>query len=490
MTVALIVSFVTWLFTGDWLMAASLFVIVLAWTVLKTKEGPPVLGLAFTVQWISVTVGVFYVRLTGRPLEATLASDYEPMVYIGLGCLLALLAGLWVAQYLIGRMKPAKVGRPDHAFSLTTLIVCYTVAVTAVGLLQELQGTYPSLRQPLVSLTFLRLGVLYLLLRRLARAERWEAFAGLLAFEVAIGITGFFANFREPLVMATLALLELFDRRKVRHWLAVGAVGAGMCALGVMWVTVREDYRARFLEDADFAQNRSERFESIRSAAGKWASQDTGSLRGNTDRFVDRVWAIYYPALALARVPKVLPHTNGQFIGNALYHAVTPRIFFPDKPELESDSDTVRKYAGVWVAGSEQGTTIAFGYAAESYVDFGVPIMFVPVFVWGLFIGLVYAGILRAFRYRDMAISVATLICWLALYLFERSWVKTIGLTGTLLIYVGGLTYVLDRLWYEHFLAMVPTEWASGAATVFGGPPTPDQDRRHQFATKTRNHEV
>ena len=50
-----------------------------------------------------------------------------------------------------------------------------------------------------------------------------------------------------------------------------------------------------------------------------------------------------------------------------------------------------------------------------------------------------------------MAVSVATVIGWISLYLFERSWAKTIGFSGTLLIYAGGLCYVLDRLWFEKF---------------------------------------
>jgi hypothetical protein len=111
----------------------------------------------------------------------------------------------------------------------------------------------------------------------------------------------------------------------------------------------------------------------------------------------------------------------------------------------------VRKYAGVKVAGAEENTDIAFGYAAESYVDFGIPLMFLPVFIWALFMGVVYGSILRWYHYRDIAVSVATVICWLSLYLFERSWSKTIGLSLTLLIYVGGLTFLLDRLWYERF---------------------------------------
>ena len=95
-----------------------------------------------------------------------------------------------------------------------------------------------------------------------------------------------------------------------------------------------------------------------------------------TDTLVDRMWTIYYPALALARVPSVIPHTNGQIFGAALLHIVTPRVFFPNKGELPSDSDEVRKYANVAVAGREVSTSIAFGYSAESYIDFGLPWMF------------------------------------------------------------------------------------------------------------------
>jgi hypothetical protein len=111
----------------------------------------------------------------------------------------------------------------------------------------------------------------------------------------------------------------------------------------------------------------------------------------------------------------------------------------------------VRKYSGVWVAGEAQLTDIAFGYVAESYIDYGVPLMFVPMFIWSTFIGVAIAGILRVFRHRDIAVSVSTVIAWLSLYLFERSWAKTIGLTGTLLIYAGGLSFVLDMLWFEKF---------------------------------------
>jgi hypothetical protein len=64
---------------------------------------------------------------------------------------------------------------------------------------------------------------------------------------------------------------------------------------------------------------------------------------------------------------------------------------------------------------------------------------------------------LRLIRHRDLAISVVTIVGWLSLYLFERSWTKTAGLAATLIIYAGGLTILLDQLWL-HGLAIAAKE--------------------------------
>jgi hypothetical protein len=273
----------------------------------------------------------------------------------------------------------------------------------------------------------------------------------LLAVEIVLGITGFYAGFKEPLIMAALAFLEFFDKRKVRHWVTLSSLAATMAVIGIVWIGVRVEYRTRYSEDEKFSTNRSARIDLMRDSVNRWANQSSQELWANIDRFVERMWTIYYPALAVERVPSVLPHTDGKLMTDMLKFVFEPRIFFPDKPYIMSDSQMVRRYSGVMVAGEEQNTEIAFGYAAESYIDFGVPMMFVPVFIWGMFIGVAISLIFSEFHHRDMAVSIATVIGWMSLYLFERSWAKTIGYSGTLLIYGGGLCYVLDRLWFEKF---------------------------------------
>jgi hypothetical protein len=163
------------------------------------------------------------------------------------------------------------------------------------------------------------------------------------------------------------------------------------------------------------------------------------------DSLVDRMWVVYYPALAVDREPAVLPHTNGSIISAAITHVLTPRVLFPGKAVLSSDSDMVRKYSGVWVAGRDEGTSIAFGYAAESYVDFGVPLMFLPSAVFGLMMGLAYAWFVKTIRHRELAVATVTVIFWLGLYLFERSWANMLGYGMSLIVYLGVPAVVIDK---------------------------------------------
>jgi hypothetical protein len=70
--------------------------------------------------------------------------------------------------------------------------------------------------------------------------------------------------------------------------------------------------------------------------------------------------------------------------------------------------------------------------------------MFVPVFLWGVFMGSAFQLLLNLIRHRDLAIPLVTVVFWLSLFLFEKSWIKWMGLTGTLLIYLGGAVVLLD----------------------------------------------
>jgi hypothetical protein len=225
--------------------------------------------------------------------------------------------------------------------------------------------------------------------------------------------------------------------------LAVASVMIG--ALGVLWMGIRGDYRREYLEVDQFSGSRNARITRVEDLTSSFMQSDTDSLLATTDKLVDRMWTIYYPALALKRVPSVIAHTDGQILGAALLHIVTPRVFFPNKGELPSDSDEVRKYANVAVAGREVGTSIAFGYSAEAYIDFGLPWMFLPVFAFGVFLGACYALFRSLIWHRELFVAFATVSFWISIYLFERSWATMLGVTVGFMVYLGGPIVLLDR---------------------------------------------
>jgi hypothetical protein len=431
--------------TGDWLTGVSVMTLMICVRLVTTDDRLFVLPIAVAFHWMQGNIGLIYLGLTGREVLAIYDSDWRPMVLIALGCCLSLAAGIRLGLFVKKAPDP-RTPRPGFAFSFGLLVTVYLITVVLEGTLSAVAPDYPSLRQIITTFDSARLGVLFLILRRLcAPPPRFGLVALVVAIEIVLGITGFFAGFREPIVLAVLAVLEVFDRRNAKHWTALSVATVAICALGVLWMGIRTDYRKEYVEVDQFSGSRNARISRVEDLTSTFMKNDAESLLRTTDQLVDRMWTIYYPALALKRVPSVIPHTDGQIIGAALMHIVTPRVLFPNKGELPSDSDEVRKYANVAVAGREVGTSIAFGYSAESYIDFGLPWMFLPVLCYGIFIGACYAVFRSMIWHRELFVAFATVSFWISVYLFERSWATMAGVTVGFMVYLGGPVVMLDR---------------------------------------------
>ncbi len=435
----------------DLVAAASLVVLWIGWRLLVGSDRMYVLPVAFAFHWMQTSVGMFYSAMTGRTLRTIESSDYQPMVWIGLGCVLALAIGLRIGTGLIA--APDRRSRPDEAFPFQLLLMLYVGAIVCESTALAFTQQFPSLRQFIVTtVDSARLGLLFLVLRRLNRpTPRWFFLSAVVLFEIVMGLTGYFAGFRDPIVLFAIALLEIFDTRQPRHWLVLAGGGAVAFAVALAWMGIRVDYRRDFDELDQFRSSTHARIERLQTLSSDWLKRDADSIWVTADNLVDRLWAVYYPALALQRVPSALPHTHGTILWAAVQHIVTPRVLFPDKEELPSDSDMVRKYSNLWVAGRESNTTIAFGYAAEAYIDFGVPLMFVPVFVYGLCMGLAYAFFRKTIWYNELFVGFTTVSFWLSLYLFERSWATLLGVSLGFMVYLGIPVILLDRILIVRF---------------------------------------
>jgi hypothetical protein len=427
----------------DWVGGAAVALLILIWRNLRDDDGLPILAMALTFQWVQVTLGVWYHAFTGRDVATMVLSDYRPMVLIGLGCVLTLTLGLMAGMAIVRRANKNAPPTPGAFLPIgwPGLIGLFVIALSAQGVLSQLAWQVPEFTQAILTLRFIHLALLFLILRRLSRSQKWLWIGALMVIEVALGVSGFFAGFREPIVMGIIALFEIFDPRRVQHFVGLAIFAVALFGISLFWISVRSVYRAEF-ENETFAQSRSAQFDKMSELSDNWMR--TSNTTDDMDKLVDRMWVVYYPALAVSRVPSVLPHTDGAILFAALQHVLSPRVFFPAKADLKADSELVRKYSGLYVAGAEQGTDIAFGYAGESYIDFGVPMMFVPVFLYGLVAGLAYQFFATRLHHEELRSGLLAVIFWLSLYLFERSWVKTLGLFGTLMLYLGGPALLLD----------------------------------------------
>ena len=443
-TALAIVCSITAVIVGDWMAGVALMVLVLAWKYLPKKDTPPILAMAFTYQWLQATAGIYYMGLTGRWLPALDAPSHRKMVLLALGCVVSMFIGVTVGDYILDHFWPRKRATENSGVSMTVLAVAYVVMTAAQGIVFRFAWTVAGLTSGLLALLGLRLAAAFLILRRLLTPrKRWVPFAALLTFEVLLGFTGYFADFREIEVLAIVAVLETVRRLGARQWLTLGALIAVLVVSAIVWTSAKAEIRSRWDTDAAM-QTDTGRLETVLNLSADLFDWDT--LLDNTDNLVQRQWAIYYPSFALDRVPEVQPHENGAILKAAIVHVLTPRLLYPNKPEALNDSYMVRKYTGVFVAGSESNTSIAFGYAIESYVDFGVPVMFLPPFVFGIVMGLAYRTLLILLRNQDIAVPLVCLVMWMSLYLFERSWLRMLGISLTFLGYVGAAGVLIDRL--------------------------------------------
>ena len=129
---------------------------------------------------------------------------------------------------------------------------------------------------------------------------------------------------------------------------------------------------------------------------------------------------------------------------------------------IADDSIRTRQYAGVNVAGAEEGASIGLGYMAESYVDFGPYLMFVPIFLLAVLFGLAYRYFVLRSGMGSWGYVIAFAMPFVSLHIFETSNVKLFGpLVSCSILFVP-----LDRFFGQSIKAWLrggtafPPKWA------------------------------
>ena len=214
-------------------------------------------------------------------------------------------------------------------------------------------------------------------------------------FEIVLSFSGFWASFKDFILVAIGAFFTLNRKISLKALLATLITVSFTFFILVVWSASKGKYRI-YLTGGERSQTvvQTDQLKNI-SMLLNIVSEDfssenfSESFERGRDALIYRISYVEYFALALKQVPTFIPHENGHMLKDALEHVLKPRILFPDKKVI-FDSDITSKYTGITFAGRDEGTSFSLGAVAEAYIDFGPVYMFLPIFFFGLVFGLMY----------------------------------------------------------------------------------------------------
>ncbi|NBV22691.1 MAG: hypothetical protein EBS05_12345 [Proteobacteria bacterium] len=277
--------------------------------------------------------------------------------------------------------------------------------------------------------------------------RQWGLTSVLLGMEIVNGFLGFFSSFKTVIfVFVAGGMTFVASQRKI--WPVAILMLVLALGLGNFWQTIKSDYR-RFVAGEDEGQQTinmpiEERAKYLARAVDglDWAGYQRGM-----DMMLERFGYTTFFGYCIQNVPAGVPHARGRLWGEALAHVFMPRFLFPDK-QVFNDSDRTNEFTGIRVADADEGASIGIGYVAESYVDFGVPGMFIPIFLFGLAVGGGYGLIVRSAPNYLLGAAFGTAMLMRSGFYLESSNAKMLG---SLVIAVAIYTLVLKfggrRIW-------------------------------------------
>lgn len=376
------------------LAALAIAVLLLALALLWRRGETPVLLFVVLLQWLQASVKIFQGNWLGLPVDQ-LAPQGGNMV-MAMSLSLVALAMLTLGMRLGKGQTPADVLGPARwvAFNVrqTTWFAWYCLFVVGSFVAMALAAVVPALSQPFLALAALKWAFFFMLTYATfgssAPGARW-LWMSAAAFEFILGLGGFFSDFKTIFMVSLIGILAAGSTIRIRRLLLAGVLAAAAFYVGIIWTAVKSEYRT-FVNLGEQAQvvevDYDERMDKLLSLV---KAIDERQFEQSGQDLISRLSYVEFFALTLDYVPQVVEHTEGAIWWDAVLRPFMPRLLFPNKTAIH-DSERTVQYTGVMVAGVDEGASISIGYVGESYIDFGAVGMMLPVFLFGVLLGLTY----------------------------------------------------------------------------------------------------
>lgn len=362
------------------------------------KGDSPILFMAMLIQWLAVTVKVFYANYSGEDFVDV--HDYPQEIitafYLSLIGLIALCTGIHLAlrSLKVEDKDNFKLAKDDYNFNKLTQV--YVICSIAYPILFALSFTLGGLQQPLSKFIEFKWAVFFLFMLYSFQTGQYKIFILVACYEIILSFTGYFSAFKDYFFALFIGMLMVFGRRiKPKHIFPMLLIISTGVYFLMLWQYVKPEYR-KYLsggEEAQVSVRSTE--ESLTKLFELVADAGPNAIQDGFEYTVNRLSYIDFLSASITQVPQNIAHTNGELWSGAFARILQPRLLFPNKKVID-DSEKASLYTGTEFYGADRGTSVSLGYFAETYVDFGMVGMHMMLMIFGFMIGSIYKYVIQS----------------------------------------------------------------------------------------------
>ena len=414
------------------------------------KGEAPIFVFIAAYQWIQASAKIFHANVYGIPIEEFQTyPGTETAIWLSITGVIVLSIGIHLALLSLPLLTPQKLKEELRTVDINRLFVMYIVVFVSVFILDKFKFAVPQLSQILISFLQIKWVVFFVLVVKiLLENAKLHYIITVIVIEVIIGFSGYFASFKEVFFYFFVTFLTVRYRLNARSLVPIALAFGVLFLLALFWTGVKDEYR-KFVRAGEIGQvvrvSNNQKVEKFKELYSRY---DSRHLKISFDAMLERLAYVDFFGATINFVPDYRPHTKGDIWKGALAHIFMPRLFFPDKPVLPSDSEHTMKYTGIILASGSQGVSFSIGYMGDSFIDFGFVGMFVPIFLLGLLWGRIYQLFLRQSKYKLTGMAFAMIVL-MGTYQLERASVKLLGTIIMSFLVTFTLMWFLEQPFYR-----------------------------------------
>ena len=374
---------------GIYLFVGSLCLGILFYN-LQQPYKPAVFTIIFIYHFIQVAAAVWLSNYIGKDLNyrSPYSGTAIMISYVGL---FALFGPVIYFQNKLPSISLQTFKEHAAKLSINKTFIAYVIGFFSINAIGAVALSISGFAQILVSLVAIK-WFLYLLFgfQVILKKLKIKEFIFFTLFEFVSGFYSYFSSFKTVVFFLLFLFFVMLTRVNMKQILIATAGGLAIFYGMAIYQSIKGDYR-NFLNKGTRSQTVSVSQEEALTKLSDLVSEQkkTGSTSESVASFLDRFQYTYHLAKAMEIVPAKIPYQMGDNWWSTLTFIFTPRLLNPDKPNYEASVKT-RKYTGLDYAGAKQGVSVSLGYFADSYVDFGLIGMLLPIFILGCIYGKTY----------------------------------------------------------------------------------------------------